>query len=153
VKRPGVASEASRASPAKWGKRQEYIDVLPHRQSLQNKQCFHNHHMHTCLLRATLSTPAPWSPQKDTTWPVRKKMHRRDCRLLFADPLSSIVSLACLGRGSAFDNDAGNGLAFQVERFGQGAYYTAISPMEKMPHAQPVTHSKTVLHFVEAGSK
>jgi hypothetical protein len=32
-----------RAPPAKQGKRQEYIDVLSlHRQSLQNKQCFHN---------------------------------------------------------------------------------------------------------------
>jgi hypothetical protein len=26
---------------------------FPLRQSLQNKQCFHNHYMHTCLLRAT----------------------------------------------------------------------------------------------------
>ena len=43
-----------RALPANQGKRQEYIDVLSlHRQSLQNKQCFHNQYMHTCLLRAT----------------------------------------------------------------------------------------------------
>jgi hypothetical protein len=32
-----------RASPAKQGERQGYIDILSlHRQSLQNKQCFHN---------------------------------------------------------------------------------------------------------------
>jgi hypothetical protein len=39
---------------AKQGEHQEYIDVLsPHRQSLQNKQCFHNQYMQTCLLCAT----------------------------------------------------------------------------------------------------
>src|SRR5436305_15100040 len=41
-------------TPAKQAGHQEYIDVLSlHRQSLQNKQCFHNQYMHTCLLRAT----------------------------------------------------------------------------------------------------
>ena len=55
--RQGVTSEATGASPANQGKHQEYIDVFPiHRQSLQNKQCFHNQYMHTCLLRATKST-------------------------------------------------------------------------------------------------
>jgi hypothetical protein len=42
----GIASKAGR-TPG-------YMDVLSlHRQSLQNKQCFHNQYLHTCLLRAT----------------------------------------------------------------------------------------------------
>jgi hypothetical protein len=40
---------------------------------------------------STFSPPAPGPPQKDTTRAARK-MPRRDCRLLFAHPLSSIVS-------------------------------------------------------------
>ena len=57
---PSRASRASpvrrgRASTAKQGERQEYTDLFSlHRQSLQNKQCFHNQYMHTCLQRATL---------------------------------------------------------------------------------------------------
>jgi hypothetical protein len=52
-----VVNEASRASPAKQGEHQEYIDVLSlHRQSLQNKTVASNHSMFTCLLRATLSS-------------------------------------------------------------------------------------------------
>jgi hypothetical protein len=55
VKQPGVASEASRASPVKRGKRQEYIGVLflidsPYRISSASTT-----YMHTCLLRATCS--------------------------------------------------------------------------------------------------
>src|SRR2546423_1940335 len=47
VRRPG--------GPAKQGVHQEYIVLLSlHRQSLQNKQCFHNQYMHTCLLLATI---------------------------------------------------------------------------------------------------
>jgi hypothetical protein len=39
----GVVHGASRASPLKQGVYQKYIDVFSlHRQSLQNKQCFHN---------------------------------------------------------------------------------------------------------------
>ena len=41
-----------RASPAKQGERQEYIDVLSlHRQSLQNKQCFHNLYVYLSAAR------------------------------------------------------------------------------------------------------
>jgi hypothetical protein len=57
-----IASEATgwspvrrgRASPAKQGERQEYIDVLSlHRQSLQNKQCFHNLYAYLSAARNT----------------------------------------------------------------------------------------------------
>ena len=45
---------AYRASPAKQGERQEYIDLFSlYRESRQNKQCFHNQYMDTCLLHAT----------------------------------------------------------------------------------------------------
>jgi hypothetical protein len=43
-----------RASPAKQGKRQKYIDVLSiSRQSLQNKQCFHNLYAYLSAARNT----------------------------------------------------------------------------------------------------
>jgi hypothetical protein len=42
-----------RASPAKQGEHQEYIDVLSlHRQSIQNKQCFHNIYAYLSAARA-----------------------------------------------------------------------------------------------------
>ena len=46
-----------RAPPAKQGKHQEYIDDLSlHRQSLQNKQCFHNLYAYLSAVRNKAST-------------------------------------------------------------------------------------------------
>jgi hypothetical protein len=52
VKQRDVASETRRGVASKQGKRQEYTDVLSlHRQSLQNKQCFHNLHAYLSAAR------------------------------------------------------------------------------------------------------
>jgi hypothetical protein len=59
VKRPGVASEASRALPAKRGKRQEYIDVLFPIDSPYRISSASTTYMHTCLLRATEGNEEP----------------------------------------------------------------------------------------------
>jgi hypothetical protein len=49
----GVASRASRASPAKQGEHQEYIDVLSSLDSPYRISSASIKYMHTCLLRAT----------------------------------------------------------------------------------------------------
>jgi hypothetical protein len=68
-----------RASPAKQGERQEYIDVLSlHRQSLQNKQCFHNLYAYLSAARNKMYgrdlfySPIYPSPPLCFNFPIRK---------------------------------------------------------------------------------